>query len=74
MTLEECLKKDGTYILLECKNHYPEFELVVKDGEHVIYSIEYSPFTKRMLNEKKDISLMCDLHEDTGWEREENVE
>ena len=73
MTLEECLKQDGTYILLECKNYYPEFELVVKDGEYVIYSIEYSPFKKVMLSEKKDISLMCDLHEDKGWEKENDI-
>lgn len=68
MTLEECLKKDGKYILLECKDYLQEFELIVKSGKETIFEINYGKYSK--INEK-DFSLKCDLHEDNGWEKEE---
>ncbi len=70
MTLDECLEKDGIYILLECKKRIEEFELVVKDKKHVIYQISWDPFVKKIVNENEEFSLACDLHEDKGWENE----
>jgi len=64
MTIEECLKKDGNYYLIECKDYISEFEMEVKDGKENIIKMDYG---KRSELDPKDFSLKCDLYEDKGW-------
>ena len=69
MNIEECLKEDGKYILLECQEYAEEYELIVKDYDSQLFQIIGFPFSKEKVSDR-DISLLCDLHESEDWKKE----
>lgn len=66
MNIDECLKKDGAYQLIELEDMMSEFRAIVKDGKVKFQEVKLSPFKVEPLDEKR-IVLMCTLHESEEW-------
>ncbi len=66
MNVEDCMKEDGGYFLLECGDRLSEFELIIKDGKTNFKEIQIQPFKELEINDN-DFNLICDLHESNNW-------
>jgi len=67
MNIEQCLKKDGVYNLLELGDSMSEFNAIIKNREVKFQEVKLNPFKIIPVNEKK-VSLICDLHSSEDWE------
>jgi len=67
MEIEDCLKKDGKYNLVELGDLMSEFNAIIKNGKVKFQEIKLNPFKIVPVDEKK-VSLMCDLHSSENWE------